>query len=570
MNVIKKTRLEMARVVGCVLLFCSCTALAQVDEGVATVLKAQAEPPSVSAPTVDDVQAVLSDWVYSKGWSEGWDAEKNRMILIEEVSGRIRTSEGDFLAKRAALYQEAELKLKARIIETFFMEVDASVIIDVPGNPIAAQMEAITDEYEESLAQARYAVEDAAEDYADILDAADTAIADELEGVTLIDRINAILDGIAKKLDEEYSSEAVAADKRARANELRGMVDEAQANLSRAMTAKAEIERRASEEVKAIQGDYAQSQTTSVKSFSKMPLLGAVVLKTAEAYDGRRDYRVGAVMAWSPKLQAEAAAILLGNSKPKPRPNKQTFDEWIAALDLSSMIGTRRYLAADGSVNFIGFAAVEYDPNDVGKEKTLRDKAMQQARGMAVLSMTSNVEVARLAETQTFGVDGEGGREDFTFSNMAQKFVQDTDGAVVVQGMNSPSARRVTHKPSGKPTFVAYAYINSDAASKSEAFREETYALKRWINKDQAERAGREAGMRAAADDTKNDPGAYREGYMAGETGVIGTDAANQAAAAPQKSLAANDGAAAQGQGVEEQEAEAGTFMDDSDVDDDF
>jgi len=570
MNVIKKTRLEMARLVGCVLLFCSCTALAQVDEGVATVLKAQAEPPSVSAPTVDDVQAVLSDWVYSKGWSEGWDAEKNRMILIEEVSGRIRTSEGDFLAKRAALYQEAELKLKARIIETFFMEVDASVIIDVPGNPIAAQMEAITDEYEESLAQARYAVEDAAEDYADILDAADTAIADELEGVTLMDRINAILDGIAKKLDEEYSSEAVAADKRARANELRGMVDEAQANLSRAMTAKAEIERRASEEVKAIQGDYAQSQTTSVKSFSKMPLLGAVVLKTAEAYDGRRDYRVGAVMAWSPKLQAEAAAILLGNSKPKPRPNKQTFDEWIAALDLSSMIGTRRYLAADGSVNFIGFAAVEYDPNDVGKEKTLRDKAMQQARGMAVLSMTSNVEVARLAETQTFGVDGEGGREDFTFSNMAQKFVQDTDGAVVVQGMNSPSARRVTHKPSGKPTFVAYAYINSDAASKSEAFREETYALKRWINKDQAERAGREAGMRAAADDTKNDPGAYREGYMAGETGVIGTDAANQAAAAPQKSLAANDGAAAQGQGVEEQEAEAGTFMDDSDVDDDF
>lgn len=570
MNVIKITRLEMARLVGCVLLFCSCTALAQVDEGVATVLKAQAEPPSVSAPTVDDVQAVLSDWVYSKGWTEGWDAEKNRMILIEEVSGRIRTSESDFLAKRAALYQEAELRLKARIIETFFIEVDASVIIDVPGNPIAAQMEAITDEYEKSLAQARYAVEDAAEDYADILDAADTAIADELEGVTLIDRINAILDGIAKKLDEEYSSEAVAADKRARANELRGMVDEAQANLSRAMTAKAEIERRATEEVKAIQGEFAKSQTTSVKSFAQMPLLGAVVLKSAEAYDGRRDYRVGAVMAWSPQLQAEAAAILLGNSKPKPRPNKQTFDEWVAALDLSSMIGTRRYLAADGSVNFVGFAAVEYDPDNVGNESEKRSAAMQQARGMAVLSMKSDVEVTRLAETQTFGVDGEGGREDFTFSNMAEKMMQDTDGFVGVQGMTSPSARRVTHKPSGKPTFVAYAYINSDAASKSEAFREETYALKRWINKDQAERAGREAGMRAAADDTKNDPGAYREGYMAGETGVIGTDAANQAAAAPQKSLAANDGAAAQGQGVEEQEAEAGTFMDDSDVDDDF
>ena len=68
-------------------------------------------------------------------------------------------------------------------------------------------MEAITSEYEDSLQQARYAVEDAQEDYADILEASDLAIADDLAGVTLQDRLNAILDGIAKKLDENYSSE---------------------------------------------------------------------------------------------------------------------------------------------------------------------------------------------------------------------------------------------------------------------------------------------------------------------------------------------------------------------------
>ena len=117
------------------------------------------------------------------------------------------------MLKRAALYQEAELRLKARIIESFLTEVDASVIIDVPGNPLARQMEAITSEYEDSLQQARYAVEDAQEDYADILEAADLAIADDLAGVTLQDRLNAILDGIAKKLDENYSSEEIAAEK---------------------------------------------------------------------------------------------------------------------------------------------------------------------------------------------------------------------------------------------------------------------------------------------------------------------------------------------------------------------
>ena len=82
-----------------------------------------------------------------------------------------------------------------------------------------------------------------------------------------------------------------------------------------AQSLEAEIQKRASEELKAVRGEYAKSQETSVKTFSQMPLLGAVVLKSAEAYDGRRDYRIAAVMAWSPKLQKEAAEILLGTGQ---------------------------------------------------------------------------------------------------------------------------------------------------------------------------------------------------------------------------------------------------------------
>ena len=51
-----------------------------------------------------------------------------------------------------------------------------------------------------------------------------------------------------------------------------------------------------------------------------------------------------------------------------------------------------------------------------------------------------------------------------------------------ISGLISPSPKRTVHKPSGKAIFVAYAYVNSDVAAKSQAFREETYALKRWIN----------------------------------------------------------------------------------------
>ena len=140
---------------------------------------------------------------------------------------------------------------------------------------------------------------------------------------------------------------------------------------------------------------------------------------------------------------------------------------------------------------------------------------------MAVLSMKSDVEVTRIAETKTFGVDGADGREDFSFANMSENMVQSTGGAVSISGLVSPSPRRTVHKPSGKPIFVAYAYVNSDVAAKSEAFREETYSLKRWINEDQAGRRGTEAGMRSAAEEKKDDRAAYTEGYVEGQVGFV-------------------------------------------------
>ena len=543
---------------------------AQEDGGQDTVIAAQEDAAPVSIePAAPYPEDVLTDWVRSKGWGLGWDSEKNRFIYVEVVEGRIRPNQRSFLDKRAALYTELELRLKAKIIESLFTEVDASVILDVPGNPIAAQLEALKGEYDAALEDADAAIYEAYDDFTDVLEAEEKAAIDALEGVTFLDRANAILDGIAKRLDETYNSAAIDQAKKDRAAELKIQLNEAAQKVVRAINLKKELEKQADAQIKAISGDYAASQETSVKSFSKMPLLGAVMLKTAETYDGKRDYKIAGVMAWSPKLQQDASDLLLGTAEPKPRPSKKTMDEWIASLDLSSMIGTRRYLAADGSVNFVGFAAAEYDPEDSRKNATIRAFADQQAKGLAVLSMKADVEVTRLAETKTFDVDTDGGRETFTFANMSEELMQSTNGAVAVQGLVSPGAKRLVHQPSGKDIFVSYAYINSDVAAKSEAFREETGALERWINEDQSARRGRESGRRAAATATKNDANAYSEGYKEGKAGVEATDAANRAAAAPAPEAqrpAPGPAPAPTATG----QTQSGTFIDDTDVEDDF
>ena len=65
---------KLLNVVGCLALSMGLViagvepAFSQQDEGVQAVLDAQADSAPLPAPMVDDAQAVLSDWVASKGW----------------------------------------------------------------------------------------------------------------------------------------------------------------------------------------------------------------------------------------------------------------------------------------------------------------------------------------------------------------------------------------------------------------------------------------------------------------------------------------------------------------------
>ena len=97
---------------------------AQEDGGTDVVLAAQNDAAPVQPST--DPQQVLSDWVGSKGWTDGWDSSKNRFIMVGEVSGRIRPTQRNFLDKRAALYTELELRLKAKIIESLVGDYQSS------------------------------------------------------------------------------------------------------------------------------------------------------------------------------------------------------------------------------------------------------------------------------------------------------------------------------------------------------------------------------------------------------------------------------------------------------------
>lgn len=487
-----------------------------MDGGVEAVIEAQEEQSELSAQDLD-VSTPLTDWIRSKGWAPGWNKDKKRLIVSTFTGGRIRPTDPDFLSKRTALYQELELRLKASIIQAISLQVDASTYLDIPGNPIKAQLEALEEKAKDQMQAAEDAVFYAKRDYAEILSASEIAKLDELEGVTNADRYSSILDGIAKRLNEAYDPQQIAADKRARVEELKNELAEASEAVKRAEALREEVASRGAEKLAALRnGNVEQTIGSGAEVLSQMPLMGAVVLKTIESYDGRRDYQIGGVMAWSPQLETEASDVLLGRGKGKPKPGKKSFDEWIQSKNFSNMIGTRRYIEPDGTINFVGFSAVEYDPDNIRRHARLMSQAQTRARAMAALSMRADVSYRSSDETQSMDVSTSAGVETISFDDFAETIMQSTNGPIKIDGLVSPSPIRTVHEPSGKPIFVAYAHINSDLASQSPEFKRRANELAILINRDQAERRGRDDGMRAAVEASKNDPESYQAGYAEG------------------------------------------------------
>ena len=74
------------------------------------------------------------------------------------------------------------------------------------------------------------------------------------------------------------------------------------------------------------------------------------------------------------------------------------------------MVGARRYLASDGSTNFMGISAVEYDPDDSGSYSMLEEEAILWAKQAAILSLKASVESVKSAERLKRDIRGADGK----------------------------------------------------------------------------------------------------------------------------------------------------------------
>jgi len=538
--------------------------------GDAEIIEAQ-NTSSEAAPMGDDAIDMAQKWIQKKRFVSGWDPKKERVIVDGFAAAEIGPAQmGDFLGIRESLYVEASLAAKASIIESFQTTASAKNQLDIAGNPIAAQINEEKAALENLRRQQQQITVAAKQQAANMLAQVDNAQAEELNGVTFGDRLNRLLDAAIAKLDETYSQGELEEKQRKKVEDLKKGWERAQQFAAQASAKEAAIEKQIQE----AQGKIVGGTRSKIELLSQMPLMGAVTLNQFESYNALSgEFQISVVVAWSPTLENEARSILLTQGERIPRPNKMDFTDWLLDQPIERMIGTKRYLPADGSINFMGISAVQYNPNDPGSINDAKFEADSWAKQYAILSLTASVESQKAAERLKQDVMGKDGKQESKiFSDMSVGIKESVEN-LNVSGLGIARWQRATHPASGLPIIVSVATVNSDQATKMPQMMADTYATLKEINEDQSFRVGQKEGMVAAAEASKNDPAARAAGYADG-SGAVNQEFVN-------RNAAANRGTASQSQrtptvsrqpapAAQSGQAQSGSWGGDDDIDDDF
>lgn len=499
----------------------------------------------------------------------GWDDAKSRIMVIKQTGEAIDAYDPDFLQKREALAIEASLLAKATIIESFTTTASAENILSVPGNPIAKQLEAEQKQVKAMEAQSQKLYLQAQRETSTLLSAYDQAQADELSGVTVGDRLNALLEASITKLDENFDSQQITDDKKQKLSDVKLRLDKAR----QIEDDKRKLLEEVQDKIAQLQGQVKKETRSAIETSSSMPLFGATTLMQVESYDDLRgQYNIASLVVWSPKLELEARGMLLGAGKGLPRKNKISLEDWLDKQNLSSMVGARRYLANDGSTNFMGISAVEYDPDDSGSYSILEEEAILWAKQAAILSLKSSVESVKTAERLKRDIRGADGKIESKILKDFSANIQESVKNLTIRGLETVRIEETVHQPTGKNIIVAVANVNSALAVKASGIMKDLYATLKEVNADQSFIQGEEAGMKAQAAKTLNNKAIYDAGVASGAQQVDAeynnraSDRAAMARGQSQRSESPSTESSSSSAG----DSQSGSWAGDMEVDDDF
>jgi len=460
----------------------------------------------------------IEDYFNSKdGWSKGYDEEADRIIVSDFIEFDIKNPKvsADFIDLRKEKMSELMLKAKAKIIETIMSKMSGSRILDVPGNPIAKQLEKEQSEMKKALAAAQEDLAKLDANLADALARRDNVTPSELVAVISSWFTSAEKENIAAKYD---------ADKKER-------YDNAKADFEAAAAKYKEL----AEKAEALKGTISKEMKTSLSRVSAMPIYGCTVLQQAESIsekNGRYKYQIAILYSWSGEMMKASGEILKGQSV-KFTPGKKSIKEWISGKAkkgaLAQWIGPRQYIDNNGNMWFIGISCAAVD-DDADTSEANREAAELEAAAEVMFALysdaTSSKTLNKLMRTK-IGANGEKETQIYKDYSKSQgeafKDIQISGNAELWSGT-------VRHEPSGLDMHVVVYGVNSGSVKALKDIQARAVALGIEVNTYQEMERGRQEQLRRTFEASKNNPAARAAGAAAASADLKAKAAARRSA----------------------------------------
>lgn len=460
----------------------------------------------------------IEDYFNSKdGWDKGYDEEADRIIVSDFIEFDIKNPKvsADFIDLRKEKMSELMLKAKAKIIESIMSKMSGSRILDIPGNPIAKQLEKEQSEMNKALVAAREDLAKLDTDLADALASRDDVSTSELVAVISSWFTSAEKENIAAKYD---------ADKKER-------YENAKADFEAAAAKYKEL----SEKAEALKGTISKEMKTSLSRVSSMPIYGCTVLQQAESIsekNGRYKYQIAILYSWSGEMMKASGEILKGQSV-KFTPGKKSMKEWISGKAkkgaLAQWIGPRQYIDNNGNMWFIGISCAAVD-DDADTSEANREAAELEAAAEVMFALysdaTSSKTLSKLMRTK-IGANGEKETQIYKDYSKSQgeafKDIQISGNAELWSGT-------VRHEPSGLDMYVVVYGVNSGSVKALKDIQARAVALGIEVNTYQEMERGRQEQLRRTFEASKNNPAARAAGAAAASADLKAKAAARRPA----------------------------------------
>lgn len=419
--------------------------------------KQQSEKPVAAGTGTNQTATELAEAALQKnGLRQGFCPGSRAIIQIGVASDTVKdaTTSKTFMQLREGLAREALLNARVQIVRAIRQKMSA-------GESIIESDSAEFDKYKEKHAEEFAELERQKQKVANLLKLMDAAEAATLEGRTLEDDWDAVVEGIIKRIDATYDPSKVAGEKKARYIEMKQAYEQAKNQLEALK--------------KAYNSDPIGKSISDVKACFDLELYGINVIYQAESLSEDGSYEIACAAVWSPKLQ-ERALITLNGEKPSEvssKPGALSLEDWLADKyqtgGIAKMVGPRQYVDDKGVQHVIAFAAREVSANARAAQRE-QEKADLEAERLVLSSLYEQTSGSKEKHDELMmyaGEDNVAVRETDVLGSYAKKLNGKTPERPV-SGLAKVFSARLEHPFTGKKIYVSVAGIDMRLAFQAE------------------------------------------------------------------------------------------------------